>query len=130
MYLDTDVILALLKTEDWLQSEVEPGNLIEPKTSVITVVEVQLVMFDAWSRDRLVATQQNVVEQGIELLPLSPDVLQAGMQLLSSYDRLNVFDSIHLGHAITLSEPIVSTDTLYPDVEEVEDVDPRELPLD
>jgi len=45
----------------------------------------------------------------------------------SRYEALNVFDGVHLGTARVLDEPIVSTDTLYPSISEVEHVDPRDL---
>jgi len=40
---------------------------------------------------------------------------------------LNVFDGFHLGTAQPLGESIASTDTLYPNIPEVEIFDPREL---
>ncbi|NGM70437.1 hypothetical protein G6M89_15750 [Natronolimnobius sp. AArcel1] len=51
----------------------------------------------------------------------------AAGELRRKYDRLTVFDAVHLGTTYTLEEPIVSTDTLYPDIEEVSHVDPRDL---
>lgn len=41
--------------------------------------------------------------------------------------RRDPIDGIHLGAAVTLDEPIVSTDTLYRDVDDLEHVDPRNL---
>lgn len=127
MYLDTDVVLALVKEEDWLKSAVDPDALREPKTSVVTVIEIQLVYFEERGRDFLSAVPDLVRDEGVEILGLSPDVIDASSRLLGAYKRLNVFDSVHLGHASLLEEPIVSTDTLYPDIEEVQHLDPREL---
>lgn len=127
MYLDTDVILAVLKADDWLQRTVEELTFTAPKTSIITAVEVQLVMFDVWSRADLAGVKSAIEDEGIEVLPLTPEVFQAGADLLPRYAGLNVFDSIHLGHALSLDEPIVSTDTLYPTIDEITDLDPREL---
>lgn len=49
------------------------------------------------------------------------------MELQRAYDRLNQFDAIHLGVATVREETIVSTDTLYPSIDEVSHVDPREV---
>lgn len=127
MYLDTDVLLAKLKAEDWLQADVERAEFTDPKTSVITAVEIQLVMFDAWSRARLADVRAEIESEGVELLALTGDGFHAGAELLPEYASLNVFDAIHVGHARTLDEPLVSTDTLYPTIDEVEHLDPRDL---
>ena len=127
MYLDTDPILAVLKTDDWLASTVDLDVLEDPKTSVATAIEVQYVMEDEWDRDRLSRAHREIADEGIALVPLTVDVLGAAGELRRTHDRLNVFDGVHLGAAVTLGEPIVSTDTLYPEIDEVEHVDPREL---
>lgn len=127
MYLDTDVVLGLLKVEDWLGPATRHADLDDPKTSILTAVEVQLVMFDEWSRSALAGVATSIEDEGIELLPLTRVAFAAGSDLLPIYPALNVFDAIHVGHAVALSEPIVSTDTLYPEIEEVDHLDPRAL---
>lgn len=127
MYLDTDVLLALLKADDWLQTAAREATFEAPKTSVITAVEVQLVLFQSWSRSELAGVCESMVDEGVEVVPLTVEVFEAGSELLPTYPALNVFDAIHVGHARTLDEPLVSTDTLYPDIAEVDHLDPREL---
>lgn len=84
-------------------------------------------MEDEWSRDRVVHAHQEITDLGVETIPLGADTLDAAAELRSRYDSLNVFDGVHLGTAQTLGEPIVSTDTLYPEIPEVESHDPRDL---
>lgn len=127
VYLDTDPILATLKDDDWLASEVDLDAIADPQTSVSTTIEVQYVLEDTWSRDRLVDVHEAIEALGIELLDLTPAAIDAGAELRRRYPRLNLFDAVHLGTARTIDEPIVSTDSLYPDVEEVEHVDPRSI---
>ncbi|UWG49769.1 PIN domain containing protein [Halalkaliarchaeum sp. AArc-CO] len=127
MYLDLDVILAELKEDDWLASEVDLEAMDPPRTSVATGIELQYVMEDEWPRDRVVCAHQEIANRGIEMMPLGTDAVDAAAELRSQYDSLNVFDGIHLGTAQTLGEPIVSTDTLYPRIPEVESLDPRDL---
>lgn len=127
MYLDTDPVLALLKADDWLSSVVDLEVIDEPKTSVATAIEVQYVMEDSWSRQQLSNTHSKIANEGIKLVPLTVDVMDAAGELRRAYDRLNIFDAVHLGTAYTLEEPIVSTDSLYPEISEVDHVDPRDL---
>lgn len=68
-----------------------------------------------------------IADKGVELVPLTVDMMEAAATLWTRYGRLNVFNAVHLGSARTLGEPIVSTDTLYPDIAEVEHIDPRDL---
>ena len=127
VYLDTDVILALLKVDDWLASQVDPATLAEPKTSVATAIEVQYVMEDEWNRDRLSTVHDAIVDEGVDLVPLTTDMMDEAGSLRRSYGRINVFDGVHLGAAKAHNEPIVSTDTLYPEIDGVNHIDPRDL---
>lgn len=127
MYLDTDVILAELKDDDWLASAVDHTVLDSPVTSTATVLEVQYAMQDEWDRDRLATAHEAIGEAGIRLVDLREDHLDEIRTFRVRYDRVNVFDAVHLGTAYVEGVPIVSTDTLYPDVEEVDHVDPRDL---
>lgn len=127
MYVDTDVVLAELKADDWLSSEVDIDSISGAKTSVATCIEIQYAMQDEWDRNQRSTAHAQIQESEIELVPLEVSHLEAGSSLLRMYNRLNLFDSVHLGVATTLDEPIVSTDTLYPSIQEIEHVDPRDL---
>ncbi|WP_459877664.1 PIN domain-containing protein [Halorubrum gandharaense] len=116
-----------MKADDWLASEVDLEAMDAPKTSVATGIELQYVMEGAWPRDRVVNSHHEIADLGIEMVPLGIDALDAAAELRSQYDSLNVFDGVHLGTAQTLGDPIVSTDTLYPQISEVESLDPRNI---
>ncbi|GAB3032969.1 PIN domain-containing protein [Natronobiforma cellulositropha] len=127
VYVDTDVVLAVLKTDDWLSSSVDLETIADPKTSVATRIEVQYAMEGEWDREQRTVVHERIVEEGISLVPLRFEHIAAGSALQRAYDRLNLFDAVHLGVATVLDEPIVSTDTLYPTIREVDHVDPRDL---
>lgn len=127
MYLDTDPVLALLKDNDWLASSVDLEEIAEPTTSVATSIEVQYVLEDEWPREELLDAHEQIEGHGIDLLDLRTDAVDAGAELRSRYPRLNLFDAVHLGTARTTGQQIVSTDSLYPEIQEVEHVDPREI---
>jgi hypothetical protein len=84
-------------------------------------------MQDDWGRGRLTEVSKDIADEGIELLLLARENVEASEELRDRYDDIGIFYAIHLGVAWTNDEPIVSTDTLYPDIEEIEHIDPREL---
>jgi hypothetical protein len=127
VYLDLDVILAELKADDWLASAVDLDAVEDPKTSVATGIELQYVMEDEWKRDRVVRAHREIATRAIELVPLTGDALDTAADLRAQHEALNVFDGVHLGSAAVLDEPIVSTDTLYPEIPDVEHLDPRDI---
>jgi len=127
VYLDLDVILAELKADDWLASDIDIESTEAPKTSVATGIELQYVMETEWDRDRVARAHHEITDNNIELVALTSDVLDAAAGLRAQYEALNVFDGVHLGSASVLDEPIVSTDTLFPDIRETEHIDPRDL---
>lgn len=127
MYLDTDVVLAQLQVDDWLRPVVDAATLTNPRTSIVTALEVQLVMFDDWARADLGGVCDAIRAEGIELLAFTPAEFEAGAELLPAYASLNAFDAVHVGHARVADEPLVSTDTLFPRIDEIDHRDPREL---
>jgi predicted nucleic acid-binding protein len=81
VYLDTDVVLAVLKADDWLNSSVDIEAIDDPKTSVSTCIEVQYAMEDEWDRERLTTVNESLTEEGIDLVPLEEAHIAAGGRL-------------------------------------------------
>lgn len=127
MYLDTDVILSQLKERDWLKESVEKklGEMNEKlKTSAITIVECQIVLLREDSRSSAIDVLDRIREFRVEVLPLTEEVLQLSKELLEKYPKLNIFDSLHLAHVLHEGEKIMSTDSLFDEIEGVARVDP------
>lgn len=93
MYLDTDVILAELKDDDWLASAVNIEEIDDPKTSVATCIEIHYVMEDEWGRDRVSKAFFEIKTLGVHFVPLEMYHIASGGYLLREYERLNVFDA-------------------------------------
>ncbi|WP_457555364.1 type II toxin-antitoxin system VapC family toxin [Candidatus Pyrohabitans sp.] len=127
MYLDTDVILSLLKERDWLKESVEK-KLREVneklKTSAITIVECQIVLIREESRSSATDVLDRIRELRVEVLPLTEEVLQLSKELLEKYPKLNIFDSLHIAHVLHEGEKIMSTDPLFDEIEGVARMDP------
>ena len=127
MYLDTDIVLSQIKKRDWLK-EVVRRKLSEINedfcTSAITVVECQIILLREEGREEAIKAMDKIETLGLRILPLTKEVLNKSKELMSKYSKLNIFDSIHLAHAILEGERILSTDRLFDEIEEVVKVDP------
>ena len=128
MYLDTDIILAIVKPTDWLKEIVERKlmQIRNLKTSVFTLVEAEIVLNREESRELAISVLERVKERNIQLLPLTEEILAKAVELLRKYRKLNIFDSVHIACAICEGEDILSTDSLFDEIEEIENVDPRD----
>lgn len=127
MYLDTDIILAAIKKDDWLGHHVEIKKIKQPVTSALTIVEAQLVVEREIGRKNTVSINEKVKMQNIKIEPLTKEMLKKNTELLKRYENLNIFDSIHAAACLVLKENIISTDRIFDQIEGVKRIDPREL---
>ena len=127
MYLDTDIILALIKEEDWLKRYISLKDIKNPKTSALTIVEAELVLLREYSRKNAIGVLNKIQNLGINILPITAKTLNKSKELLEKYNNLNIFDSVHAACAILCKEKIISTDNIYSDLDELTKIDPREI---
>ncbi len=127
-YLDTDCVLALIKDTDWLKNDVE--RILEDHhdryTSILTVIECKLVISREMNRNRIHDIDGSIQKWNISFLPLDPEVEKVSNQLLKKYDFLGIFDSIHAATSIVHGLSIFSTDHIFPLMEELSVIDPRD----
>jgi len=127
VYLDTDIVLSQIKKRDWLKDIVRRklSEIYENlSTSAITVVECQIVLLREESRGEAIKVMERIESLKLRILSLTKEVLTKSTELLSKYPKLNIFDSIHLAHAILEGERIPSTDHVFNGIKEVVRIDP------
>jgi len=127
MYLDTDVILGLVKGEDWLKKHIDISKLRPAKTSSITIIEARIVLEREYSREEAIELLEKVKSLKVEIIAVDKEVIEKSQMLLKKYERLNNFDAIHAACAIVNNETLISTDTVYPRIEELDSKDPRKI---
>ncbi|HLC84622.1 MAG TPA: PIN domain-containing protein [Candidatus Nanoarchaeia archaeon] len=127
MYLDTDIILALIKQQDWLKPYVRLKDLQPAKTSTLTIVEARIVLLREYSRKEALDALKKVKDFGIQILPLDEKVMQKSQELMHTHEKLQIFDAIHAACAIIHNETLVSTDSIYQDINEVHQHNPRTI---
>ena len=127
MYLDTDIILALIKKDDWLRPFVELKRISEPKTSALAILEATLVTEREYGRKDSSQIFDSIKKLGIDINDLTEETMEKSSTLLKKYPDINIFDSVHAAFSIILHEKILSTDNIFDKLEEIKRVDPREL---
>ena len=127
MYLDTDVIVALVKKNDWLKPMVEIEKIKDPKTSVLTLVEGELVLDREYRRKYATQLTKKIRSLGIDMLPVTQAVIERSSSLLACHGSIGVFDSVHAAICLLQNCEILSTDHIYDRIPGVKRIDPRSL---
>jgi|SRR3989344_3754998 len=125
MYLDTDIILALIKDKDWLKQYINLKKIKNLRTSVLTLVESELVLSREFGRSDIFKVNK-VNDFKIKILTLDKKIFDLSNKLLKQYN-INIFDSIHAAFCLNYKEKILSTDHIFDLVENLERIDPRNL---
>ena len=127
MYLDTDIILALIKDDDWLKQYVDIDKLHPAKTSTFTILEARIVLQREYSREIALDVLSNVRSLKIDILEIDEKIISKSQELIERYSKLNMFDAVHAACAIVNNEILVGTDNVFNSIEEVDNKDPRGL---
>ena len=125
MYLDTDIVLALIKDKDWLKKYIKINKIKNPKTSVLTLIEAELVLAREFGRKDVFRINQ-IKNYKIKILSLDEKIFNLSNKLLKQYN-INIFDSLHAAFCLINKEKILSTDHIFDVIENLERIDPREI---
>ncbi|MFW3145324.1 MAG: PIN domain-containing protein [Thermoplasmatota archaeon] len=131
-YLDTDCLLALIKESDWLKADVEMVVQGEDRlfTSVFTNKECKLVISRESARKDMHDMEVHFNRYNVRMLPFDERVEMLSNHLLKKYEFLGIFDSIHAATSILHGLTIISTDHIFPLIDELFVKDPREIATD
>ncbi len=116
MYIDSDLIFALLKPSD--RHAFFAGGIISSKeplyTSIVTLLELEIVvkreLSDYLSQHVLDLVYEKI--PSLKILPLSKTNFSKSLELRIKFS-LGVFDSIHAAVALSKDKKIVSTDHIF-----------------
>ena len=126
MYLDTDIILALTKKNDWLRPFIRPERIRKPVISSATLIEVELVVSREFGRESVKDFLNKIKKLKIKAAPVTPDIVYKGAELMEGHN-INIFDSLHAAYCAINKEKILSSDTIFDSIKEIDRIDPREL---
>lgn len=126
MYLDTDIVLALVKEKDWLKEFVDASKIKDPKTSTFTIIEAEIILAREYERKDIFSMSEKLKKLKIKILSFDEKILTKSIDLLKEHPKLNIFDSVHAAFACVLKEKLMSTDLIFDTIDGIEKVDPRE----
>ena len=133
-YLDVDILYAHIKPEDWLKKPAERllekvrKRQLDAYTNLMSIIELQVVSLRDYDRAFSLDIAKRIREVSeLRLIPLTNNVLEAAENLRRTYTNLGIFDSLHAANASLEDNRIVSTDTTYDQIEELERIDPRQI---
>ena len=127
MYLDTDIILAIIKEKDWLKEFVDASKIKDPKTSTFTIIEAEIILAREYERKDIFSMSEKLKKPNIKILSFDEKILTKSIDLLKEHPKLTIFDSVHAAFAFALKEKLMSTDSIFDTIHGIEKIDPREL---
>jgi len=138
LLLESDILIAYFKKEDWLKSvangiinAIEDGRLKNVQVSTEVFHELYYVFSDFASLQTMfingakLATIKNLVF----IKPSYENYLSA-MNIMDTYNLTSIFDAIYAATALSSEVPdhiIVSTDRTFDKIRGLRRIDPREL---
>lgn len=122
MYLDVDVLLALIKERDFHKDyALKVYSLQEEKyTSVISLVELEIVIKREMS-DILSMEVSKIIAKlfpEVKIVACDKKIFEKSLELRKEL-RLGIFDSLHAATALQGDKRIASTDAVYKRIKEL-----------
>jgi predicted nucleic acid-binding protein len=117
MYVETDFLVALLKTEDWLRDAALRAldERDDIHTSILAYAEVLVLFYDREAADYEIDAPRAVTNL-LELVPIRPepheDAVLAATVFIDEHD-LTPFDALHAGLAVTNDDAVLSSEQAY-----------------
>src|SRR6056297_170031 len=99
MYIDTDITMALIGLDDNLLDKVDVSKMKNTKTSIMTIFEIRDILEEMDISKDINEIFYLMKKEGIEILPLTIEVLQKSIELIEKHDGLILFDISNAIHA-------------------------------
>lgn len=136
MLVESDLIVAHLKKNDWLKSVADKifekikRRELEVEISTEVFHELAYVLLEITNFDTIISnlTYLHTLEN-VKFLSPTPPVYITAIEIMRIYNIQSVFDAIYAAQALIQTEDktIISTDHIYDKIEDVKRIDPREL---
>lgn len=117
MYVETDFLIALMKSDDWLTERVHKtldDESVDLYTSLLSYAEFLMSAYEPGEGIAFEAAP--VVANLLEKVPIRPesneDAALAAATFLDEY-AVTLFDAFHAGIASTADDPIHASDQIY-----------------
>jgi predicted nucleic acid-binding protein len=121
MYVETDFLLALAKSDDWLREQAIAAleQYDDVHMSLASYAELLVFAYDREAGTYVIDVPRAVVDL-VTQVPITPETHEEAVltaAVLADEHGLTPFDAIHAGIAITTDEPILSSEQEYEEIE-------------
>lgn len=138
MLIESDLIIAYMKKEDWLKEHaekifraMEENGLVGVKASSEVFHELYYVFSDYASLSIILGNSAKLATmKNLSFVDLTKEVYLSALSLMETYGISSIFDAIYAATALTDTVPdhtLLSTDLVYDRIRGIKRIDPRTL---
>lgn len=138
MLIESDLIIAYMKKEDWLKEHaekifraIEENGLVGVKASSEVFHELYYVFSDYASLSIILGNSAKLATmKNLSFVDLTKEVYLSALGLMETYGISSIFDAIYAATTLTDTVPdhtLLSTDLVYDRIRGIKRIDPRTL---
>lgn len=138
MLIESDLIIAYMKKEDWLKEHaekifraMEENGLVGVKASSEVFHELYYVFSDYASLSIILGNSAKLATmKNLSFVDLTKEVYLSALSLMETYGISSIFDAIYAATALTDTVPdhtLLSTDLVYDRIRGIKRINPRTL---
>jgi predicted nucleic acid-binding protein len=138
MLIESDLIIAYMKKEDWLKEHaekifraIEENGLVGVKASSEVFHELYYVFSDYASLSIILGNSAKLATmKNLSFVDPTKEVYLSALSLMETYGISSIFDAIYAATALTDTVPdhtLLSTDLVYDRIRGIKRIDPRTL---
>jgi len=138
MLLESDVLIAYFKKEDWLKKTaekiiegIEKRRLENVQISTEVFHELYYVFSDYAPAHVIMANEARLATiKNLEFIEARPETYISSINIMETYKLTSIFDAIYAATALGVDVPdrtIISTEHIYDKIKGIRRVEPREL---
>jgi len=138
MLIESDLIIAYMKKEDWLKEHaekifraIEENGLVGVKASSEIFHELYYVFSDYASLSIILGNSAKLATmKNLSFVDLTKEVYLSALGLMETYGISSIFDAIYAATTLTDTVPdhtLLSTDLVYDRIRGIKRIDPRTL---
>ncbi|MHA1593364.1 MAG: type II toxin-antitoxin system VapC family toxin [Candidatus Baldrarchaeia archaeon] len=138
MLIESDILVAYLKKEDWLKSvatrvieDAKSGKFGRVQVSTEVFHELYYVFSEYTSLDVIATDFAHIIGlKNVEIVPATAEIYLSAINLMLMYNISSIFDAIYAATALSPMVPdntILSTDRVYDRIPGIKRIDPRSM---
>lgn len=140
MLLESDILIAYMKKEDWLKNTstniikaIQEGRLMNIQASSEVFHELYYIFSDYAPLSTIMANEAKIATmRNVKFIDPTKETYLSALNLMETYGITSIFDAIYAATTLAEKVPdhtILSTDKIYEKIKGIRRTDPRNLKL-